>query len=187
MKGICHWHDRRLGTRDRRLRRQSAAAFQPISVRSIPGVSHLMLSHIYRAHTDCNRYLICLTIGPAFLSAAIYLCLGRIVVVYGENISRVQPRAYSILFICCDILSLVLQAAGGALAATADTKADSQTGVNVMVVAPDLLRSIRVLIGGRWPGSRLRSSHSSFSWRCVLSSLGVYTSNRKISTSSSPD
>ncbi|SMQ50064.1 unnamed protein product [Zymoseptoria tritici ST99CH_3D7] len=78
-------------------------------------------------------YLICLTIGPAFLSAAIYLCLGRIVVVYGEGISRVQPRAYSILFISCDFLSLVLQAAGGALAATGDTPADGQTGVNIMI------------------------------------------------------
>lgn len=37
-------------------------------------------------------YLICLTIGPAFLAAAIYVCLGRIVVVYGEAISRIRPR-----------------------------------------------------------------------------------------------
>ncbi|EGP90159.1 unnamed protein product [Zymoseptoria tritici ST99CH_3D7] len=79
------------------------------------------------------EYLICLTIGPAFLAAAIYLCLGRIVVVYGEGISRVQARAYSILFISCDFLSLVLQAAGGALAATADTRAENKTGVNIMI------------------------------------------------------
>ncbi|KJX98899.1 hypothetical protein TI39_contig384g00007 [Zymoseptoria brevis] len=80
-----------------------------------------------------GTYLICLTIGPAFLSAAIYLCWGRIVVVYGEGISRVQPRAYSILFISCDFLSLVLQGAGGALAATGDTPADGQTGFNIMI------------------------------------------------------
>lgn len=35
-----------------------------------------------------NSYLICLTIGPTFLSAAIYLCLARIIVVYGEQHSR---------------------------------------------------------------------------------------------------
>lgn len=89
--------------------------------------------HYFELTINHNRYLICLTIGPAFLAAAIYLCLGRIVVVYGESISRIQPRIYSIIFISCDFLSLVLQAAGGALAATADTKADGDVGVNIMV------------------------------------------------------
>jgi hypothetical protein len=36
-------------------------------------------------------YLCCLTIAPEFFSATIYLCLGRIVVVYGENLSRFYP------------------------------------------------------------------------------------------------
>ncbi|KAN0110756.1 RTA1 like domain containing protein [Hyaloscypha variabilis] len=34
-------------------------------------------------------YLICLAIGPVFIAAAIYLCLGRTVVIFGENISRI--------------------------------------------------------------------------------------------------
>lgn len=34
---------------------------------------------------------------------------------------------------CSDFLSLVLQAAGGAISATADDKATSDTGVNVMI------------------------------------------------------
>lgn len=80
-----------------------------------------------------NRYLIPLTLGPAFLAAAIYLCLGRIILVYGESISRIQPRTYTILFISCDFLSLVLQAAGGALSATADTEGQGDVGVNIMV------------------------------------------------------
>ncbi|KAF7593756.1 hypothetical protein BBP40_010932 [Aspergillus hancockii] len=62
-------------------------------------------------------YLITLTIGPAFLTASIYLCLARIVVVFGSNISRFQPRFYTITFVTCDIISLILQAAGGAIAA----------------------------------------------------------------------
>ena len=40
-------------------------------------------------------YLVCLTIAPAFLSACIYLCLGRIIVVYGEHVSRFRPRSYA--------------------------------------------------------------------------------------------
>ena len=36
---------------------------------------------------------ICLILGPAFLAASIYLCMGRIVVVYGREISRLSVRA----------------------------------------------------------------------------------------------
>ena len=45
------------------------------------------------------RYLICVTIASVFLTAAIYLCLARIVIVYGENLSIFRPRTYTILFI----------------------------------------------------------------------------------------
>ncbi|GFF26712.1 sphingoid long-chain base transporter RSB1 [Aspergillus udagawae] len=81
------------------------------------------------------EYLICLTIGPAFLSAAIYICLGHIVVVYGEDISRLKPRTYTIIFVICDFLSLVLQAAGGAITSTAghDQQNLRQTGINIMI------------------------------------------------------
>jgi hypothetical protein len=66
-------------------------------------------------------YLVTLTIAPAFLSAAIYLCLARIVVVYGEERSRIRPRTYTILFCSCDFLALLLQAIGGAIASIANT------------------------------------------------------------------
>ncbi|RHZ46407.1 RTA1 domain-containing protein [Aspergillus thermomutatus] len=81
------------------------------------------------------EYLICLTIGPAFFSAAIYICLSRIVVVYGEDISRLKPKTYTIIFVLCDLLSLVLQAAGGAITSTADKDQRDlrQTGINIMI------------------------------------------------------
>jgi RTA1 like protein len=41
-------------------------------------------------------YLITQTIAPAFLSAAIYLCLSRIVVVYGTQLFRFKPRTNTI-------------------------------------------------------------------------------------------
>lgn len=82
-----------------------------------------------------NRYLICLTIAPAFISAAIYLCLGRITQVYGGSISRIPPRWYTIIFVTCDVVALVLQAVGGALTATADhdQKALHDAGLHTMV------------------------------------------------------
>ncbi|QDS69674.1 hypothetical protein FKW77_009595 [Venturia effusa] len=77
--------------------------------------------------------LVTLTIAPAFLAASIYLCLARLIVVYGESISRVKPRTYAILFMSCDFISLLLQAAGGAIAASSDTAKDIDLGVNIMI------------------------------------------------------
>ncbi|KAJ5930485.1 RTA1-domain-containing protein [Penicillium verhagenii] len=81
------------------------------------------------------EYLICLTLGPAFFSASIYICLGRIVIVYGEKISLLKPRTYTVLFVFCDLISLILQAAGGAITSIADSDQQSlaQTGVNIMI------------------------------------------------------
>ncbi|GKU08654.1 unnamed protein product, partial [Fusarium langsethiae] len=61
----------------------------------------------------------CLIIGPAFNSAAIYLMLKHIVAVFGPQWSLLKPKQYTILFIGADIVSLILQAAGGGIAATA--------------------------------------------------------------------
>jgi hypothetical protein len=74
-----------------------------------------------------------LTIGPAFLTGAIYLCLSRIIIAHGEHVSRIKPRTYSIIFMTCDFVSLVLQGAGGGLAATADDKKGSDAGRNIMI------------------------------------------------------
>ena len=37
---------------------------------------------------------ICLILGPAFLAASIYLCMGRIVVVYGRRLSRLSVSKF---------------------------------------------------------------------------------------------
>ncbi|KAJ5723424.1 hypothetical protein N7488_001459 [Penicillium malachiteum] len=80
-------------------------------------------------------YLIPLTIGPAFFTAAIYICLGKIIIVYGEDISRLRPKTYSYIFITCDLIALVLQAAGGAVSsiATSSQQSLSNAGVNTMI------------------------------------------------------
>lgn len=58
--------------------------------------------------------------APAFLAAGIYLTLKHIVIQFGAEWSRLKPNWYTYIFIAADISSLVLQSAGGALAATAD-------------------------------------------------------------------
>jgi hypothetical protein len=67
-------------------------------------------------------YLIDLTIAPVFMAAGVYLCLARIVMVYGEELSWIKARSYTLLFCCCDFFSLVLVALGGGIAAEAMTK-----------------------------------------------------------------
>lgn len=61
-------------------------------------------------------YLVSLTLGPVFFAAAIYLCLGRIVVIVGQEISWLKPRTYTFVFVACDVLSLLIQAIGGVIA-----------------------------------------------------------------------
>ncbi|KAL4808599.1 RTA1 like protein-domain-containing protein [Aspergillus unguis] len=81
------------------------------------------------------QYLVALTIAPAFLTAAIYLTLSRIVVAYGEKISYFKPRTYTITFITFDVIALVLQALGGGIASSADDddKDTSDLGINIMI------------------------------------------------------
>jgi RTA1 like protein len=78
-------------------------------------------------------YLVGLTIGPAFFSAAIYLSLSRIITTYGPTLSILSARKITAIFIGCDLVSLILQAAGGAIASLADTEADGDMGVNIMI------------------------------------------------------
>ncbi|PVH71669.1 RTA1-domain-containing protein [Cadophora sp. DSE1049] len=78
-------------------------------------------------------YLIFLTIAPAFISAGIYICLSRIVMLYAPQLSRFKPRTYTIIFCTSDLISLILQAAGGAIASIATTQDDVDTGTDIMI------------------------------------------------------
>ncbi|KAJ4411606.1 hypothetical protein N0V91_001391 [Didymella pomorum] len=76
----------------------------------------------------------CLIIAPAFISAAIYLTLKHIVYSFGCDWSRVKPSWYTWIFIGCDLLSLVLQGAGGGIAATSDFGSELQdVGTDLML------------------------------------------------------
>ncbi|KAJ6553153.1 RTA1 like protein-domain-containing protein [Mycena capillaripes] len=57
--------------------------------------------------------------GPTPLAAANFIILGRIINRLSPNYSRLSPRLYTILFLCCDIVSLVVQAIGGGMNAQA--------------------------------------------------------------------
>ncbi|MCJ1389508.1 hypothetical protein MMC18_002365 [Xylographa bjoerkii] len=79
-------------------------------------------------NTGFEMQICCLIMAPAFLAAGIYLTLMHMVNTLGPQYSPIRPKFYPWIFISCDFLSLVLQAAGGATAATA--KGNKSLSVN---------------------------------------------------------
>lgn len=100
---------------------------------------------------DSNGFQVqicCLIIAPAFVTAGIYLTLKHIVLEVGPEFSRIKPRMYTWIFIPCDIFSLVLQAIGGALAATAKYGDSMQKTGNDLMMAGIVWQVITLLVFG---------------------------------------
>lgn len=70
-----------------------------------------------------------ITIGPVFFAGAIYVLLYQIIIYISRDSGRFNPSWFYWIFIPCDIVSLILQAAGGAMSATSNGK--SQAGVDI--------------------------------------------------------
>ena len=93
-----------------------------------------MLHHNPWSSNAFDIQIVCLIIAPAFIAAGIYLNLKHIVLEIGTSFSRLRPKYYTWIFILCDIFSLVLQGAGGGIAATANNgSTEQQTGNNLML------------------------------------------------------
>lgn len=68
-----------------------------------------------------------------FISAAIYLCLARIINLYGSHNSRLNPRTIALAFMVSDFISLLLQAIGGAATCVSEDLQGKQRGVDTMI------------------------------------------------------
>ncbi|KAI4123512.1 MAG: hypothetical protein LQ338_005236 [Usnochroma carphineum] len=75
----------------------------------------------------------CIIIAPAFFSAAVYLTLKHLVLTLGSSYSRLPARWYTWIFIGCDLLSLIMQGAGGGTAASASTQSTQDLGSHLML------------------------------------------------------
>ncbi|PYD19985.1 hypothetical protein DND58_31165, partial [Pseudomonas syringae pv. pisi] len=63
-----------------------------------------------------------------------YYMLGRQLVYIGPGYSWLKPRWFSYIYISCDVISLVIQAVGGGMAAVAlDSNKDTDSGTHIMV------------------------------------------------------
>ncbi|KAI8623730.1 RTA1-domain-containing protein [Xylariaceae sp. FL1651] len=68
-----------------------------------------------------------ITFAPVFMTAAIYVCIGRIADSVGRGVFDIHPRLYSRVFVPSDIVALIVQAAGGAISTSEDV---ATTGVS---------------------------------------------------------
>ena len=69
----------------------------------------------------------------SFLAAGVYLTLKHLVITIGPQFSLLKPKYYTWIFISSDIISLLLQVAGGALTATATDANTQRTGSHIML------------------------------------------------------
>ncbi|ESZ91988.1 hypothetical protein SBOR_7645 [Sclerotinia borealis F-4128] len=76
----------------------------------------------------------CLIFSPSFMVASIYVTLQHVVQIFGAQKSRIPARFYTRVFIAFDVLSLLLQAVGGGLAASAgEDRKMMDLGTNLMI------------------------------------------------------
>lgn len=75
-----------------------------------------------KQYRSLNAFLIqqiCLILAPCFFSAALYGILGMTIRYLGPEHSRLRPGLYLVVFCLADLVAIVIQAIGGAMAAIA--------------------------------------------------------------------
>ena len=76
---------------------------------------------------------VALTIAPAFIMAGVYFYLGNWWLFTGDNI-QFEANVVFLFFITADVVSLLIQAAGGGIASVASSNhKDSSVGTNIMI------------------------------------------------------
>ncbi|KAI1084504.1 RTA1 like protein-domain-containing protein [Whalleya microplaca] len=73
--------------------------------------------------------MICITTGPVYYCAATYVILGQTIAYFSPTISRLKPAFFYFGFGTCDIISLALQAAGGAMSSSSAGSSDLDTNL----------------------------------------------------------
>ncbi|KIW18388.1 hypothetical protein PV08_02676 [Exophiala spinifera] len=82
-------------------------------------IGRIELHHNVWSRAAFTQQIVCLIMAPSLIAAGIYLSLKHIIIYRGPQHSRLKPRLYTWVFIGCDAFSILVQAAGGALAGTA--------------------------------------------------------------------
>ncbi|CAL5873051.1 uncharacterized protein PFLUO_LOCUS7320 [Penicillium psychrofluorescens] len=98
----------------------------------LSGVVH-MIQFSWKRTWWCSVFTIgCL--APVFFTAGLYILLGRLIMVAGRESSYLSPKAYLWIFCVADLISLLMQAAGGGLASIeSSARKSTALGSNLML------------------------------------------------------
>ncbi|TFK93473.1 RTA1-domain-containing protein [Polyporus arcularius HHB13444] len=77
--------------------------------------------------------MVCTIIAPTPLVAALFISFGRLSTRLGEQYGRLSANLYSKVFLTIDLVSLVVQSAGGGIAASTDDHNTSEMGSKIML------------------------------------------------------
>lgn len=95
-----------------------------------------------------NAFLVqqcCLILAPCFFSAGCYGLLGMLVRALGPEHSPLRPSLYLIIFCVCDLIAIIVQAVGGAMAAFALQNDESSTSGTWIMVAGILIQLVAMV------------------------------------------
>ncbi|THW77566.1 RTA1-domain-containing protein [Aureobasidium pullulans] len=80
-------------------------------------IGRLIMHNNPWSQTGFKIQIVCLILSPSFLAAGIYLTIKHLVIHFGPQYSRLRPNLYTWIFITADAASILVQAAGGGIAA----------------------------------------------------------------------
>ena len=129
--GICTIAQLALGLRYR-LRAFTIAVTIGCAGECIGYAGRIILYYNAWSQTGFKTEIVCLVLSPSFLAAGIYLTLKHLVIYFGPEKSRIRPGLYTAVFISCDVASILMQAAGGGVAAS-DTASLVNIGDDIIV------------------------------------------------------
>ena len=111
-------------------------------------VGRIILHNNPWSQTGFDIQICCLIISPAFIAAGVYLTLKHFTLAINPSLSLLKPRLYTWIFILCDLISLILQGAGGGIAATGVDNPSAQRTGNNMMIAGVVWQVITLLVFG---------------------------------------
>ncbi|KAG1849235.1 RTA-like protein, partial [Suillus subluteus] len=84
-------------------------------------------------------------IAPTPLVAANFIILGKVITQIGSQYSRLTPKIYTIIFLCFDVVCLIVQAVGGASAVHA---ASTKTNATMVCTSSHVSQGMNIMLGG---------------------------------------
>jgi len=113
-------------------------------------IGRIIMHHNPWSNAGFEAQICCLVLAPSFLAAGIYLTLKHMVLYCGPEYSRLKAKWYPWIFIGSDLGSIIVQAIGGGVAASAKNSASGAllSAGDALIIAGIALQSVTMGICG---------------------------------------